>query len=107
MYPLARRAFTLVKRELKWAPGSAVTVRSVHDSAWAEKFKAATVDLASMDVDNISYQDSAERLRTLLKSGLLKHTDLNDNPERFFLAHRILAEKAPLLGESSRIKFIK
>lgn len=74
-------------------------------AAWVEKFKAATVDLASMDVENITFQESAQRLRTLLKTGLLKHTDLNDNPERFFLAHRILAEKAPVLGPGFWIRF--
>lgn len=51
----------------------------------------ATVDLAAMDIHSISYLESAKRMRTLLQTGLLRHTDLNDNPERFFLAHRLLA----------------
>jgi hypothetical protein len=30
-----------------------------------------------------------------VQTGLLRHTDLNNNPERFFLAHRLLARHAP------------
>lgn len=98
---LGRRSWTAPR-----ATTALLSLRHTHDGKWAEQFKAATVDLASMDVDNISYQDSAERLRTLLKSGLLKHTDLNDNPERFFLAHRLLAEKAPQLGKRHIISWM-
>ena len=76
-----------------------------HDAAWAEQFKQATVGLASMDIDAITYKESAERMRTLLKTGLLKHADLHDNPERFFLAHRLLARHAPKLGPGFWIRF--
>jgi len=75
------------------------------NAEWAERFKAATVHLALMDVETISYEESAKRLRTLLRSKLLLHTDLIDNPERFFLAHRILAEHAPALGPGFWIRF--
>lgn len=78
---------------------------SSQDSAWAEQFKRATVDLASMDIHAITYDKSAERMRTLLKTGLLKHADLHDNPERFFLAHRLLAHHAPKLGPGFWIRF--
>jgi len=72
---------------------------------WATAFKAATTDIGAMDVDSISYNESADRMRTLLKTGLLRHTDLRDNPERFFLAHRLLASYAPKLGPGFWIRF--
>jgi len=72
---------------------------------WAASFTKATVDLAKMDVHTISYQESAERLRTLLKTGLLRHTDLATRPERFFLAHRLLARHAPQLGPGFWVRF--
>lgn len=34
---------------------------------------------------------SSEVLRTLIRSGILKYTDMQDAPEKFFLAHRLLA----------------
>lgn len=58
-----------------------------------------------MDVNQITYAESSQRMRNLLKTGLLLHTDLTHNPERFFLAHRILAEYAPLLGPGFWIRF--
>ena len=36
-------------------------------------------------------RQSATLLRTLVRSGLLKYTDMRDDPEKFFLAHRLLA----------------
>ena len=39
------------------------------------------------------------------QTGLLRHTDLNNNPERFFLAHRLLARHAPALGPGFWIRF--
>mmetsp|Transcript_10933 Transcript_10933/g.26255 ORF Transcript_10933/g.26255 Transcript_10933/m.26255 type:complete len:537 (-) Transcript_10933:213-1823(-) len=72
---------------------------------WAEAFKKATIDLAKMDIHGISYLESAKRMRELLKTGLLRHTDLNNNPERFFLAHRLLARHAPQLGPGFWIRF--
>mmetsp|Transcript_7976 Transcript_7976/g.9481 ORF Transcript_7976/g.9481 Transcript_7976/m.9481 type:complete len:514 (+) Transcript_7976:131-1672(+) len=37
--------------------------------------------------------ESAQVLRFLAKSGLLKYTDMRDAPERFFAAHRLLASR--------------
>jgi len=51
------------------------------------------------------YQDSAEQLRGLVRSRLLKFTDLRDDPEKFFLAHRLLAEHATRLGPGFWIRF--
>lgn len=58
-----------------------------------------------MDIHSISYLESAKRMRALLQTGLLRHTDLNNNPERFFLAHRLLARHAPALGPGFWIRF--
>jgi hypothetical protein len=71
----------------------------------AQAFKKQTIDVASMDVEGISYQESARRLRGIVRSGLLRHTDLQLRPERFFLAHRLLAEHAPRLGPGFWIRF--
>ena len=43
--------------------------------------------------------------RTLLKTGLLRHNDLVRQPERFFLAHKLLAEHSPQLGPGFWIRF--
>jgi acyl-CoA oxidase len=65
--------------------------------AWAN-------DIASIKSD-VPYDNSATRLRALLKKGLLRHTDLRNNPERFFLAHRLLARHATSLGPGFWIRF--
>eukprot|EP00128_Syssomonas_multiformis_P005568 Colp12_sorted_trinity150504_noHs@34804 len=101
--PLMQKAVASAVRPI--VVGSSIRSFATSHDEWAEKFKAATVDLAKMDVNTISYQESAERLRTLLKSGLLLHNDLHDNPERFFLAHRLLARHAPVLGPGFWIRF--
>jgi len=40
--------------------------------------------------DQVHYEESAEMLRELIRTNLLKFTDLQDNPDRFFEAHRCL-----------------
>lgn len=82
---------------------SAISAMSIDD--WASAFKKATVNVAEMDVASVTYDESAERLRTLLKTGLLRHTDLVKNPDRFFLAHKLLAEHSPQLGPGFWIRF--
>ena len=52
-----------------------------------------------------SFEDSAAGLRQLVKTGLLTHTDLRDNPERFFKAHRLLARHAVKHGPGFWIRF--
>jgi len=60
------------------------------DAAWEAAFIAATDHL-----DGASpHEESAAHLRALVRSGLLRHTDLRDNPARFFKAHRLLARHA-------------
>jgi hypothetical protein len=56
-----------------------------------------------MDIHSISYLESAKRMRALLQTGLLRHTDLNTNPERFFLAHRLLARSLHRLPYSENV----
>jgi len=82
-----------------------VTISQMSLADWGESFKKATIDLAKMDIHSISYQESAKRMRKLLQTGLLRHTDINNNPERFFLAHRLLARHAPQLGPGFWIRF--
>ena len=54
------------------------------DHEWAESFKAAAVGVAELDSKPVDHDTSAQRMRDLVKSGLLRHTDLRDHPERFF-----------------------
>ena len=52
---------------------------------WAEAFKKETVEVAKMDITTISYDESAARMRRLLKTRILAHDDIVRRPERFFL----------------------
>ena len=52
-----------------------------------------------------NFQESAAGLRQLVKTGLLSHTDLRDQPERFFKAHRLLARHAVKHGPGFWIRF--
>tara|TARA_Y100000389_G_scaffold204260_1_gene255931 strand:- start:3908 stop:5254 length:1347 start_codon:yes stop_codon:yes gene_type:complete len=47
---------------------------------------------------NYSNKDSSQRMRELIKSKILLFTDLHSNPEKFFLAHRIVASITPEIG---------
>ena len=53
----------------------------------------------------MTHDESADALRELVKSGLLRHTDLRDHPERFFKAHRLLARHAVKHGPGFWIRF--
>jgi alkylation response protein AidB-like acyl-CoA dehydrogenase len=69
--------------------------------SWTEQWVSAVEAIRS----DLGYDNSAEQLRALTKTGLLKLTDLRDNPDRFFEAHRLLAERAPTLGPGFWIRF--
>eukprot|EP00928_Gymnodinium_smaydae_P020617 TRINITY_DN17972_c0_g1_i1.p1 TRINITY_DN17972_c0_g1~~TRINITY_DN17972_c0_g1_i1.p1 ORF type:complete len:501 (-),score=122.52 TRINITY_DN17972_c0_g1_i1:35-1432(-) len=69
--------------------------------AWQDEWIAAVAKIRS----DLGYENSAEQLRELEKSGLLKLTDLKENPQRFFEAHRLLARHAPQLGPGFWIRF--
>lgn len=73
--------------------------------AWADAFKRETIDVAKMDIAAISYDKSAERMRKLFKCGILQYDDIVKKPERFFLAHRLLAYHSPQLGPGFWIRF--
>ena len=47
---------------------------------------------------NYSNENSSQRMRELIKSKILLFTDLYSNPEKFFLAHRIVASITPEIG---------
>ena len=47
---------------------------------------------------DIIYKNSSDKLRLLLKSNLLELTSLYENPDKFFLAHRIIASNTTKTG---------
>jgi acyl-CoA oxidase len=53
---------------------------------WKQQWKNVVSNIRS----DVSYEDSAKQLRSIVKSGLLKFTDLQESPDKFFLAHRML-----------------
>jgi len=54
---------------------------------------------------DISFHESAGQLRELLKLGILKMTDLRDDPEWFFEAHKIIAIHGEDLGSGFWTRF--
>lgn len=64
--------------------------------AWAEEIK---------NIPTSSYDESANALRRIIQKGLLRFTDIRDHPERFFLAHRLIAAHAPEMGPGFFIRF--
>jgi len=107
-------ASRLGRRALPWTIGPAVSSRFLADAAvptgggdssWTEAFEQATVGIANMDATAIDHATSAQRMRDLLQTGLLRHTDLRDDPERFFLAHRILATHSSAVGPGFWVRF--
>lgn len=71
------------------------------DEAWAASWAKEIADIRG----DVSYEESSKRLRKLIETGLLRFTDIRDNPERFFLAHRLLSKKSPHLGPGFFIRF--
>merc|ERR1719305_1723158 len=71
------------------------------EAEWAAAFRDATDAFSGED----SHETSAQRMRELVKSGLLRHTDLRDRPDRFFEAHRLLARRAVSEGPGFWIRF--
>ena len=72
------------------------------EAAWEAAWLEATEECYD---SSRSFRDSAAGLRALIKTGLLTHTDLRDNPERFFKAHRLLARHAVKHGPGFWIRF--
>ena len=71
------------------------------DDKWESDFLEATATIHS----DVTHEESAACMRELVKSGLLRHTDLRDHPERFFKAHRLLARHAVKEGPGFWIRF--
>lgn len=71
----------------RWAKDSPI----VASTAWQKEWAAATAELTTAETP---FEDAAARLRALVRTGLLRFTDLRDQPERFFLAHRLLGSHA-------------
>jgi len=69
---------------------------------WAVRFKQLLFDNLKKD---LSYDQASAAMRKIVRSKMLTHFDLHDNPERFFLAHRLLAEHAVALGPGNWIRF--
>ena len=57
-------------------------------SAWPAQWAAHVADIR----DDCEPRESAERLRRLIKSKLLLFTDMQTDPRKFFLAHRMLVD---------------
>ncbi|CAK9016961.1 Acyl-coenzyme A oxidase (Acyl-CoA oxidase) [Durusdinium trenchii] len=56
------------------------------DAEWKASYSEAIKDIHG----DCHFEESAEMLRRLIRTKLLKFTDLKENPERFFEAHRLL-----------------
>jgi len=80
----------------------AATPADEEELRWEADFVAATDTIYD---SSRSFEDSAAGLRALIKTGLLRHTDLRDRPERFFKAHRLLARHAVQQGPGFWIRF--
>ena len=68
-----------------------VSGNEVKNARWRRLYEHKLESL--LKEPSVDYRHSAEKLSILVKSGLLEFTDLTRNPERFFLAHRLLVRK--------------
>ena len=86
-------------------PGAAASTRAVHE--YNDQWRASFASLIRDEVGAPSrdYHDSAAKLRSVVRTGLLKFTDLRDCPEKFFEAHRLLMPYALDQGPGFFIRF--
>lgn len=70
-------------------------------STWTDNFFKATAGIHG----EMSFTESANRLREICKEDLVKGTDIRDDPARFFEAHRILARHATNHGPGFWVRF--
>jgi acyl-CoA oxidase len=68
---------------------------------WIAAFKRQVATVG----DGMTYTQAAETLRGVVRSGLLQFDDIEKNPEKFFLAHTLLADHAVRLGPGFFIRF--
>ena len=71
-------------------------------TAWTTAFLNHTHDLSQRP--HASPSESAARLRAMLTSGVFRLTDLRDEPQRFFDAHRLLSRYAIDVGPAFGIR---
>jgi len=69
---------------------------------WKREFS----DVLEEIPDALSTQRSAEELRFIMSTGLVSLDDMVKDPEKFFLAHRMLARQIPRMGSSLWIRFV-
>ena len=65
------------------SPGSQIHADDDENSPWA---RALAADVAALRSEGVSYRDSADFLRALVRKSSLKFTDIRDDPTKFFLA---------------------
>ena len=65
IFPLRMPRFALTNsfKFSSMSTPSASAIAAMSITEWAKAFKQATVDVAKMDVANVTYDESAERLR--------------------------------------------
>ena len=96
---LAAARAPALARLLSTAPRPAPV--DAEEEEWESAFLEATESVSGAS----NHQESADSLRALVRTGLLRHTDLRDRPERFFKAHRLLARHAVAHGPGFWIRF--
>ena len=76
-------------------------VAAMSPEEWSKEWAHAVSGIRA----DLDFEESSQQLRELIQTGLLRFTDIRDNPERFFEAHRLLAYHATNLGPGFWIRF--
>lgn len=101
--------------QLRRSLATRAEVEAMSDSEWTSAWTSAVSDVhatvpggwvgVASAPEPVAHEASASMLRSLIQSNLLRFTDLQTNPRRFFEAHRILAARTPQLGPGFWIRF--
>ena len=83
-------------------PTSAVASSDDASTPWARGFAS---EISRLRSKGVTYAQSADFLREIVRRASLRFTDIRDDPRRFFLAHRLLAAHAPTHGPGFWIRF--
>jgi len=78
-------------------------VADVERAKWRATYSATLGQVLATPAADV--RDSAERLSGLVRAGLLKFSDLRENPDRFFEAHRLLVNHGFEQGPGFSIRF--
>ena len=73
-------------------PTSVVASSDDASTPWARGFAS---EISLLRSKGVTYAQSADFLREIVRRASLRFTDIRDDPRRFFLAHRLLAAHAP------------